>query len=209
MSAAITAAVITVAGTAYAANEQKKGQKKAYQHATSEAERQRESDQNAIFARQNTPGARATPWLYDMALQVYGKAFGNHGFNLPLDDMFKAMNIGNLQNAALNDRSKGWQRGPDGSPMSIGYEDQFDANGIPLGDPNSIQSKQQAYKDSGARSNRMMDTQNMSTLAPNEDYTPAVQAMMPDAGLQTAPPSAPQSATSAAMGRLQDASRRF
>lgn len=92
----VAAAVVGIAGaaataySAYSANSAAKKQQKAAQKNVDQA---REYDLRAIEARQTSPAAKFAPIFTSFGIDVFGKAFSNHGFTLPAEQIKQAMGL--------------------------------------------------------------------------------------------------------------------
>ena len=90
---AVVMAIAAAGATAYSAKKQNDAAKDAFKHAKGEAGLQRMYDEKAIKAAQTSPAAMFAPIMMGFATDVFGKAFAQHGFKLPADQIKSAMGL--------------------------------------------------------------------------------------------------------------------
>jgi hypothetical protein len=86
-------AVVAAGAQAKAAHDANSAAKAGYKHAKGEAAAQRYADEQAIKAAQRSPAAMFAPIMMGFATDVFGKAFAKHGFQLPADQIKRAMGL--------------------------------------------------------------------------------------------------------------------
>lgn len=84
---ALMSGAITAVGSIYGQYDQKKQAKDAYKYQQGELAAQRAYAEEQLARRQNSPVARMTPALMQMAVQIFGQRLRNRGYGNLLDIM--------------------------------------------------------------------------------------------------------------------------
>lgn len=113
----VAVGAISAAGTIWASKQQKDAQKEQYKYEQRMLEEQRAYQQAQYQQRMNTPAAKLAPFLMKAALEMYAPKMQKYGMNLPLDQIFSALGLGNGQ-TLMNAMSGGA-----GSPFPTGSGD--------------------------------------------------------------------------------------